>query len=253
MKAFVINEDQIKVAGLSLVVVIALAFLSGYFTGSAQLFSSNKVSTQEEKLALEKAGESGSKNEITPVLSAAELKAKNASDKIKKTKPLEKKSEKKSVKKTTPRNNKKNNKKDDKKIKNKVDNKKQAKENKKAAEKKVVDKKVVDKNRDSKVDKTKKTTDKIVDHKSKTKPTNENQTYSIQTGMFSNENNAKAFIEKLSLKNFDAYTNDFVSSSGAIKFNVRIGKFSSREQARELLKEFQKSFSSPAYVVISQP
>jgi len=77
--------------------------------------------------------------------------------------------------------------------------------------------------------------------------------YSIQAGMFSSETNANAFIEKLSAKQFDAFISGFVSSSGATKYNVRIGKFSQRDQARELLQEFQKSFSSPAYVVISKP
>jgi len=71
--------------------------------------------------------------------------------------------------------------------------------------------------------------------------------------MFSSETNANSFIEKLSVKKFDAYISSFVSSSGATKYNVRVGKFAQRDQARELLREFQKSFSSPAYVVISQP
>jgi len=76
--------------------------------------------------------------------------------------------------------------------------------------------------------------------------------YSIQVGMFASKSNAESFIEKLTAKDFDAYVSDFVSSSGAIKYNVRIGQFEQRDQARDLLKEFKKSFSSPAYVVIAQ-
>ncbi len=71
--------------------------------------------------------------------------------------------------------------------------------------------------------------------------------------MFSSETNANSFIEKLAAKKFDAYLSSFVSSSGAVKYNVRVGRFAQRDQARVLLKDFQQSFSSPAYVVISQP
>ena len=70
--------------------------------------------------------------------------------------------------------------------------------------------------------------------------------------MFASETNANSFIEKLSAKQFDAYVSSFVSSSGAIKYNVRVGKFEQRDQARVLLDDFQKAFSSPAYVVIAQ-
>jgi len=76
--------------------------------------------------------------------------------------------------------------------------------------------------------------------------------FSIQAGMFASKSNAESFIEKLEAKQFKAYVSDFQSSSGATKYNVRVGRFDDREKARELLNEFQKSFSSPAYVVIAQ-
>jgi cell division septation protein DedD len=83
--------------------------------------------------------------------------------------------------------------------------------------------------------------------------TNSNQrVYSIQTGMFASKTNAQSFIDKLSEKNFAAYVAEFVSSDGAVKYNVRVGHFPSREQARERLKDYQRLFSSPAYVVIAQ-
>ena len=76
--------------------------------------------------------------------------------------------------------------------------------------------------------------------------------YSVQAGMFASKTNAMSFIEELAEKQFEAHVTDFVSSSGATKYNVRVGRFEERNQARELLREFQKSFSSPAYVVITQ-
>lgn len=76
--------------------------------------------------------------------------------------------------------------------------------------------------------------------------------YSIQAGMFASKTNAQSFIEKLSEKDFAAYVAEFVSSDGAVKYNVRVGHFASREQARERLKDYQQIFSTPAYVVIAQ-
>jgi cell division septation protein DedD len=70
--------------------------------------------------------------------------------------------------------------------------------------------------------------------------------------MFASKTNAQSFIDKLSEKNFAAYVAEFVSSDGAVKYNVRVGHFPSREEARERLKDYQQLFSSPAYVVIAQ-
>ncbi|VAW73519.1 hypothetical protein MNBD_GAMMA10-2294 [hydrothermal vent metagenome] len=77
------------------------------------------------------------------------------------------------------------------------------------------------------------------------------RSYSIQAGMFASKVNARSFIDKLAEKNFKAYVSNFVSTSGAVKYNVRVGRFEQRDQARVLLRKFQQSFSSPAYVVIS--
>lgn len=82
--------------------------------------------------------------------------------------------------------------------------------------------------------------------------TSNQRVYSIQAGMFASKTNAQSFIDKLSEKDFAAYVAEFVSSDGAVKYNVRVGHFSSREQARERLKEYQQLFASPAYVVIAQ-
>ncbi len=82
--------------------------------------------------------------------------------------------------------------------------------------------------------------------------TSNQRVYSIQAGMFASKTNAQSFIDKLSEKDFAAYVAEFVSSDGAVKYNVRVGHFPSREQARERLKEYQQLFASPAYVVIAQ-
>ncbi len=83
-------------------------------------------------------------------------------------------------------------------------------------------------------------------------PASNQRVYSIQAGMFASKTNAQSFIEKLSEKNFAAYVAEFNSSDGAVKYNVRVGHFPRREQARERLKEYQQLFSTPAYVVIAQ-
>lgn len=83
-------------------------------------------------------------------------------------------------------------------------------------------------------------------------PASNQRAYSIQAGMFASKTNAHSFIDKLSEKNFAAYIAEFVSSDGAVKYNVRVGHFPSREQARERLKDYQQLFSTPAYVVIAQ-
>ena len=76
--------------------------------------------------------------------------------------------------------------------------------------------------------------------------------YAVQVGMFSSKGNAQNFVEKLSEKKFEAHVSDFVSSSGSTKYNVRIGRFQERDEARALLREFQNFFTTPAYVVIAQ-
>ncbi len=81
---------------------------------------------------------------------------------------------------------------------------------------------------------------------------NNKRYYSVQAGMFASKTNAMSFIDELAEKQFEAHVTDFISSSGATKYNVRVGRFEERNQARELLREFQKSFTSPAYVVITQ-
>jgi len=279
MNAFVINEEQLKKTGLVIAGVVLVAFISGYYLGSKQLFSVNKNAALEVT------------DEINKPPMADELKNMEADASLvlpASDKPLKNDTKVKKVEKKKQVNKKSQSKKDDKK-----------KAIKKVTDKKIVDKKIVDKKPPVKtvnkktvnkntnaIDSVKKAADKNIMPMKQTLKSNKakgekaaelaaggvksvakkndtlkNNTagvtgeriYSIQAGMFSSETNANAFIKKLSTKQFDAFISGFESSSGATKYNVRIGKFSQRDQARELLIEFQKSFSSPAYVVISKP
>jgi len=279
MNAFVINEEQLKKTGLVIAGVVLAAFISGYYLGSKQLFSANNNTPLEVT------------DEINKTPMADELKKTEADASLvlpASDKPLKNATKVKKVEKKKEVNKKSQPKKDDKKkVIKKVTDKKTV--DKKTVDKKpsvkTVNKKAVNKNTNA-IDSVKKTADKNITPMKQTlksnkekgekatelaaggvKPvakkddTSKNDTagvtgeriYSIQAGMFSSETNANAFIKKLSAKQFDAFISGFESSSGATKYNVRIGKFSQRDQARELLMEFQKSFSSPAYVVISKP
>ncbi|VAW61494.1 hypothetical protein MNBD_GAMMA08-2129 [hydrothermal vent metagenome] len=282
MNAFVINEDQIKTAGFVLLAVIVVSFLSGYFLGVSVSTSVNNEMQQVKKGGVSNVSEAVA---IKPVINNVVESKNKDSEKIDKKNKSQNKKDKKIDKKEIKK------KKEDKKVsaKNKTPKKPEAKKtaekkkpkkvekkktvtnqvvsNKKSQEKKAQNKKKdakqnavseKEKNKETKETKAKKSevsakdkTKKLTDPKSDIAQTNERM-YSIQAGMFTSETNANSFIEKLAAKEFNAYLSGFVSSSGATKYNVRVGKFKQRDQAREVLKDFQKAFSSPAYVVIAK-
>ncbi len=257
MKVFVVNEKQIKNAGLGVAGLMVVVFFLGYFLGEKQNESEKPADKISQQTVADEVAETASEgDEKSGIVSNA---AKQSNDK-KAQKSDKKKSEKTKVKsKDTKKQDKEKKQKAE---KRKAEKKKEAKKSAKAAASKKATEKKQDKSKKvaEKVAADKKAADKknlpavtdsaALDSK-KSGPVD--SIYSIQAGMFSNEENATSFIEKLSVKKFDAYLSSFVSSSGALKYNVRVGKFEKREQARELLKEFQKSFSSPAYVVIAAP
>ncbi|RDH84431.1 MAG: hypothetical protein DIZ80_02840 [endosymbiont of Galathealinum brachiosum] len=263
MSVFVINEDQIKKIILAFVVAVVISFLLGYFTGAGNLFKSDrsdqfdkaqtKQTSEAGKVKIDQAGDT-LKPEKKNVLIDREKDAKESADK----KAAEKKAADKRAKDKKAK---------DKKIAEKKKADRKAAEKKKA-EKKAAEKRLADKKKaaEKKIEEAKKQA--AIKEAARKKQADKNlqadgvdQTdveavsnarfYSIQAGMFASESNAGSFIDKLSEKQFDAYVSSFVSSSGATKYNVRVGKFEKRDQARTLLKEFQKSFSSPAYVVIT--
>jgi len=284
MKAYVINQDQLKQYIAMSVIALIFSFSFGYVLGGME--------QENNQAAAEKASESNKALDESESLTDKDAPA-DATQQTKKladkptvnkksdTKKQTKKPEvKKSVAKKQP-------------SKTKPESKKQAVKKvatKKPEAKKKVSKKVVEakktvkpKEKAKTVNTAKSNTTKspapktvsknssTVSSKSKSEPiktdlasTPSKQTeqknaldenkrlYSIQAGMFASKNNAESFIEKLAEENFVAYVTDFVSTSGAVKYNVRVGHFDERDKARERLKEYQKFFSTPAYVVISQ-
>lgn len=79
---------------------------------------------------------------------------------------------------------------------------------------------------------------------------NKKRYYSVQAGLFANQQNATKFLDELLSNGFDAYVQNFVSSGGTVKYNVRFGKSEDRETTRKRLAEFRQAFTTPAYVVI---
>ena len=275
MSVFVINEDQIKKIILAFVAAVVTSFLLGYLTGAGNPFKSDDSDqfdkTQKTEIS---EGNGVTKDQASAALKTGKtdaLKDKNITSKeVTDKKAAEKKTADKNAEKKRISEKKKaaEKKKSEKKAAEKEKSEKKVAE-KKLAEKKKIEKKAAEKKSEEarkqaaiKKAESKKQAEKEAPlNKSGVEGEAENskvdgvsgaQFYSIQAGMFASETNADSFIKKLSEKQFDAYVSSFVSSSGATKYNVRVGKFEKRDQARDLLKDFQKSFSSPAYVVITQ-
>jgi len=275
MKAFVIGEDQIRKAAYAVLVIVILAFISGYYLGSAKILSAVPVNASLPSGVSEKAEPVEVVSQVKNTEKAAKtgLKKTQKTD-IKKSQHKKTDAKKKEKSQKTPKKTAETQKaQKNKVIKNKqikktaeVKKPKQLKKPEKVVKKKEIKKDKADKNI---VDKSKSVTGKTEKEKQGMATalvnkntqatdegmgnvTSEGRVYSIQAGMFASEANARSFIEKLAEKKFEAYVSDFVSTSGAIKFNVRVGRFEQRDQARVLLRDFQKEFSSPAYVVITE-
>jgi len=259
MKAYVIDQDELKQYIVIAIVALLLSFSFGYIVGDGQDADSHRspekiidpaTTDLSSPLAMKKDAK----------VSADKVENKTVQKDLKKAKS----EQKKEIKKKPPQKNKT--------VATKTSNKKPDKKSAKIEKKKpAVQKKTVYKDKKPTVTKPKpkEATAKVA---STDKPSSEKQanptspptsaveqdqidnkrSYSIQAGMFASRNNAESFIEKLAVEKFEAYVSDFVSTSGAVKYNVRVGRFEERDKAREKLKEYQKYFSTPAYVVISQ-
>jgi len=254
MKAYVIDQDELKQYIFIAIVALLLSFAFGYIVGDGQ--------NADSQINPEKIIDSTTTNLSSPLemkknakISADKVENKTVQKDLKKAKP----ENKKEIKKKPPQKNKTVAKKTS---SQKPDSKPAITQNKKST----VQKKTADKDKKSEATKSKSketaakvaSTDKQTNTQSQAANAIEQdqienkRSYSIQAGMFASRNNAESFIEKLAVENFDAYVSDFVSTSGAVKYNVRVGRFEERNKAREKLKEYQKYFSTPAYVVISQ-
>jgi len=296
MKAFVINEDQIKNTLMMLAGALLFAFVLGYYFGtqsSSALESSNQVnentgsekgvtpsedqaveesvtanpeSRKEDEIAAQKAAEKQEqvkKEAAKKELARKELARKEAARKeaLKKEAAKKEQARKQALKIELAKKEKaKKEKARKEQIKREQAQKEQAKREqaqKEQAQKEAEKIKAISaKTNSSDVVSSKEVPGPDVnDAQTSLEPDDidvETKVYSIQAGMFASEANANSFIDKLADKKFDAYVSSFMSNSGATKYNVRVGRFAERDQARLLLKEFQKSFSSPAYVVITR-
>ena len=289
MKAFVIYQEQVKQYSLLLIAALLIAFVSGYYTGKqsdsvaqvktpepaeSQAMNKDVVKDISKQLLVDDSSGKDSKQGNNKAQASKTTEKKQAEKKAAEKKLAEKKqAEKKAAEKKAAQKKLAEKKAAEKKAAQKKLAEKKAAEKKlaekKAAEKKLVEKKAAEKkaaaNKESASQPLKQTassTETLVTQQAKantmvdgaaSKQQSQNKRiYSIQAGMFASKANAESFIGKLENRKFDAYVSEFQSTSGTIKYNVRVGRFDEREKARTLLKEFQKSFSSPAYVVITQ-
>ena len=263
MKAYVIDQDELKQYIFIAIIALLLSFSFGYIVGDGQDADSQRIP--------EKAIDSADTDLSSPLamkkdtkVSADKVENKIVQKDLKKSKPEKKKEIKKKEVKKKPQAKKQ--------IAAKKTSSKKSESKPAITQKKkpVVQKKTVDKDKKSTVAKSKpeeatakaaSADKKLSEKQASTSPPvsavgqdkiDNKRSYSIQAGMFASKNNAESFIEKLAVENFEAYVSDFVSTSGAVKYNVRVGRFEERNKARERLKEYQKYFSTPAYVVISQ-
>lgn len=271
MKAFVINEDQIKNSVLLLAGALLSVFILGYYLGSLssstvelakqaeqELNSTTEIKSLNDEMILDKKAIDPESNQAEKIAEEKRLRMeketlakKEAAKKELARKEAAKKeaAKKEAAKKELAR----------KEAARKAAAKKEL-ARKEAARKEAAKKELARKEAAKKETESNQTTkNEIESDITKTEiPIEsddvdvEKKVYSIQAGMFASEANANSFIDKLSAKQFDAYVISFMSSSGTTKYNVRVGRFAEREQARSLLKDFQKSFSSPAYVVITR-
>jgi len=259
MKAYVIDQGELKQYIFIAIIALVLSFAFGYIVGDGQ---DDDAQGMPEKTIDTAATDSSSP---LPINKDANVTADKAGDKTAQKDLKKAKSEKKKETKKKPPQKPKT---AVKKTSSKISDSKPAKAVKK---KPSVKKKIVEKEKKSApikpktkepavtaVSADKKSIEKStsprtepVDAKEQGQVDNK-RLYSIQAGMFASRKNAENFIEKLAVEKFEAYVSDFVSTSGAVKYNVRVGRFEERNKAREKLKEYQKYFSTPAYVVISQ-
>lgn len=271
MNAYVIDQKQLKRYVLEIVVALVIAFSLGFALGLQQSSVNDDIKQAEQAKVLDKdshakmeessdaekkylkgkAADKKTAESNEKVKTAAEAKQKIEQEKIQQEKlALKKLAEKKLAKQKLEK---------EKKAKQKLAREKLAKE--KLAKEKLAREKIA-KQKQAKAELDKKkleakpsaaTSSSAIPPPVAVKSTaSAKRVFSIQAGMFASKTNAESFIEKLEAKKFEAYVSDFESSGGTTKYNVRVGKFDDRGKARELLKEFQKSFSSPAYVVIAQ-
>jgi len=73
--------------------------------------------------------------------------------------------------------------------------------------------------------------------------------YLVQVGLFANRENASTFVEQLETRGFRASFEEFISTSGVEKYNVRLGPFSKKSVAQEKMSDFEQMHDSSAYIL----
>lgn len=76
--------------------------------------------------------------------------------------------------------------------------------------------------------------------------------YAVQVGLFANRDNAQKLVSDLIDQGYDAYMDEFVSSDGDTKYNVRFGRSSDRPSVQRLLDDYQQQYATSAYIIITQ-
>jgi len=273
MKTYLISQEQIKQFVMLLVVAMLVVFFAGYYLGaqgaghSTQFSQSADVANTVETGVLVNSPAGVKDNTETEKSGQNKATSKNQTTDTtdsKKADSNKKKAEQQAIEKQKAEKNRADREKAEKKIADKKKAEKKKTEKKKAEERarKEAAKKAQAQKDKAKKDKASKEAALTPSEKTQSlsasgsanteKPADlkpGQRYYSIQAGMFASRVNASSFIDKLAEKGFKAYVSNFVSTSGAVKYNVRVGRFEKRDQARVLLREFQTHFSSPAYVV----
>ena len=78
------------------------------------------------------------------------------------------------------------------------------------------------------------------------------QAFAVQVGMFANRDNAQKLVYELIDNGYDAYMDEFVSTSGELKYNVRFGRYADRASVQSRLAEYKQAYNSPAYIIITK-
>ncbi len=73
--------------------------------------------------------------------------------------------------------------------------------------------------------------------------------YSIQAGVYVRLVNAKNMMEMLKVQQYDAYVTDFINKNNETRYNVRIGYFTNKKSALEMLGKFKTDQKSDGYLV----